>query len=199
MANVSGGLKTGPAYIGRVQAVANFDPEPLTGWKGALFQVSTYQIHGVGLTGAFIGSYAAVSDIEALATTRLNEVWVEQKLNDWLSLRIGQLAVDSEFFLSPYLGIGIGGTFGWPPIATANLPGGGVVYPFATPAARLKITPSDERRSARRRVQRRSGRARGRRSAEAQPIRAQFPHHGRAFRHRRGANQIWRGHGLPAL
>ncbi|MCW2272807.1 carbohydrate porin [Rhodoblastus acidophilus] len=143
MANVSGGLKTGPAYIGRVQAVANFDPEPLTGWKGALFQVSTYQIHGVGLTGAFIGSYAAVSDIEALATTRLNEVWVEQKLTDWLSLRIGQLAVDSEFFLSPYLGIGIGGTFGWPPIATANLPGGGVVYPFATPAARLKITPSE--------------------------------------------------------
>ncbi|MCW2285124.1 porin [Rhodoblastus acidophilus] len=143
MANVSGGLKTGPAYIGRLQAVANFDPEALTGWKGALFQLSTYQIHGVGLTGAFIGSYAAVSDIEALATTRLNEVWVEQKLTDRLSLRVGQLAVDGEFFLTPYLGIGIGGTFGWPPIATANLPGGGIVYPFATPAARVKFTATD--------------------------------------------------------
>jgi porin len=113
MANVSGGLRTGASYIGRVQAAADFDPEPLTGWKGALFHSSYYQIHGVGLTGAFIGSFASVSDIDALATLRLNEVWVEQKLSDWLSLRIGQLAVDTEFFLTPYLGIGIGGTFGW--------------------------------------------------------------------------------------
>jgi porin len=143
MANVSGGLHTGAGYIGRAQGVMNFDPEPLTGWKGALLHASIYQIHGVGLTGGFVGSYATVSDIEALATTRLNEVWVEQKLNDWLSLRIGQLAVDSEFFLTPYLGIGIGGTFGWPPIATANLPGGAIVYPLATPAARLKVTPND--------------------------------------------------------
>jgi len=143
MANVSGGLRTGATQIGRVQAVANFDPEPLTGWQGAQVHASMYQIHGVGLTGAYVGSFAAVSDIEALTATRLNEIWVEQRLNDWLSLRIGQLAADTEFFVTPYLGIGIGGTFGWSPIATANLPSGGIVYPFATPAARVKITPND--------------------------------------------------------
>jgi len=143
MANVSGGLRTGARYIGRAQAAADFNPEPLIGWTGALAHASIYQIHGVGLTGASIGSYATVSDIEALATTRLNEVWLEQKLNDHLSLRVGQLSVDSEFFLTPYLGIGIGGTFGWPAIATANLPSGGIVYPLAAPAARIKITPND--------------------------------------------------------
>ena len=143
MANVSGGLRVGASHNGRVQAVADFDPERLTGWEGALFHASMYQIHGVEPTHRFIGSFAAVSDIEARTTTRLNEIWVEQKLNEFVSLRIGQLAVDTEFFVTPFLGIGIGGTFGWSPIATANLPSGGIVYPFATPAARLKITPND--------------------------------------------------------
>ena len=35
-------------------------------------------------------------------------------------------------------------TFGWPPLADADLPGGGPAYPLATPGVRLAITPNDQ-------------------------------------------------------
>ena len=132
------------AYMGRLKSTAEFNPEILAGWKGALFHASMYQIHGVGLSQHFVGSIAPVSDLEAVATTRLYELWVEQQFNDILSLRVGQLGVDTEFFLSPYYEIAVGGTFGWPTIVAANLPSGGPAYPFASPGVRLKVTPNDD-------------------------------------------------------
>jgi porin len=142
--NLAGGARTGGAYIGRLQSTTEFDPEKLTGWKGGLFHASMYQIHGVGPSSHFVGSVDQVSDLEALATTRLGELWFEQTFNDKLSLRLGQLGVDTDFFLSQYYGIGIGSTFGWPTIVGVNLPNGGPAYPFASPGARLKFTPNDK-------------------------------------------------------
>lgn len=142
--NFSGGLRTGATYMGRLQATADFNPEKLTGWEGAQFHASMYQIHGVGLSQHFIGSLGPVSDLEAVATTRLYEAWVEQKLGPYFSLRVGQLAADTEFWLSPYMGLAIGGTFGWPLAMSANLPSGGQGYPFASPGFRLKITPTEQ-------------------------------------------------------
>ena len=144
MSNLEGGGRTGSSYLGRLQTTVEFDPEKTTGWKGGLFRVSTYQIHGVGLSQHFVQSLAPVSDLEAVATTRLNEVTFEQKLTDAVTLRFGQFAADTEFFLSPYYGIGIGGTFGWPTITTLDLPSGGPAYPLATPGIRLKVTPTDQ-------------------------------------------------------
>ena len=144
MSNLEGGGRTGSTYIGRLQTTSEFNPEKTTGWQGGLFRVSTYQIHGVGLSQHFVQSLAPVSDLEAVATTRLNEVTFEQKVGDAVSLRFGQFAADTEFFLSPYYGIGIGGTFGWPTITTLDLPSGGPAYPLATPGVRLKVTPNDQ-------------------------------------------------------
>lgn len=81
--NFSGGLRTGATYMGRLQATVDFNPEKLTGWEGAQFHASMYQIHGVGLSQHFIGSLGPVSDLEAVATTRLYEAWVEQKLGPY--------------------------------------------------------------------------------------------------------------------
>ena len=143
MANVSGGIKPGATYMGRLQGTVEFDPEKTTGWKGGMFHVSGYQIHGVGLSQHFVGSIEPVSDLEAVATTRLYELWFEQRLHRTLTVRFGQLGADTEFFLSPYYGIGIGGTFGWPSITTLNLPSGGPAYPFSAPGIRVKYMPTD--------------------------------------------------------
>ena len=48
--------------------------------------------------GLHIGNLLQVSSIEALPTTRLYELWLEQKLfNEKFSIRVGQMAADTEF------------------------------------------------------------------------------------------------------
>ncbi len=140
----TGGVRRGTTYMGRLEGVVEWDLEKAFGWKGALFHVGAYQIHGMGLSRHFLQTIQPVSDLEGLATTRLNEIWLEQKLGDQVSVRIGQLAADAEFFLTPFHALPVGGAYGWPAIMAANLPNGGPAYPFATPGVRLRYDASQD-------------------------------------------------------
>ena len=141
MSVLSGGVRRNSSYFGRLLTTVEWDPQATTGWKGATFHFSFWQMHGVGLSSHFLNSIAPVSDLEGVATTRLADIWLEQKFGDSLAVRAGQLGVDGEFFLSPLYGLGVGGTFGWPTIVAANLPNGGPAYPFVSPGVRVKFTP----------------------------------------------------------
>lgn len=139
LSNVSGGVRRGTIYDGRLELGLQADLEKLVGWQGALFNVSSFITHGRGLTRDRIENLLTVSNIEALPSARLFELWLEQKLGPIGSIRIGQLAADSEFIGSENAGLYINGTFGWPGITGANLPSGGPAYPLATPGVRLEI------------------------------------------------------------
>ena len=140
--DVSGGISRGITYIGRLEGVVDVDIAKLAGWRGLTFHANGYQIHGDGLSREHVGNLMTVSYIEALATTRLSELWLEQKaLGDKLAVRFGQLAADTEFNTSSYATQFINGTFGWPAILAANLPSGGPAYPFAAPGLRVKFDP----------------------------------------------------------
>ena len=126
----------------------NFPSTPicdkLIGWKGATTHFTIYQIHNSGHTAAEnAGSLADPSNIDALATTRLFTAWFEQSFAERFSLRIGQLAGDDEFIVSPTAGGLINGTFGWAGILAADMTHGGPAYPLATPGARLKINAAE--------------------------------------------------------
>lgn len=141
-----GGIANGRTYDGRLEFVLDTDLEKFMGWKGASTHVSVFNIQGRGLSTEWIGNIMPVSNIEALRTNRLFEAWFEQKIGDEkasASIRAGQLAADSEFFISDYAGLFINGTFGWPAIMGDNLPSGGPAYPLATPGLRIKLDPSD--------------------------------------------------------
>jgi porin len=142
-ANVSGGVSRGGDYIGRLEGVLDLDFARLAGWQGLHFHVNGYQIHGSGLSRDRIANnLMTASYIEALATTRLSELWLDQRfLSDQLGIRFGQLAADTEFNISSYANQFINSTFGWPAIMAANLPSGGPAYPFATPGTRAKFDP----------------------------------------------------------
>src|SRR3954452_25055426 len=145
LGNASGGLKRGTIYEGRLDLQLDADLDKLGGWKGATLHANFYQIHGRGLSRYYLGNLATASGIEALASTRLYELWLEQTLLDGkAALRGGQLAADTEFLVSQYAGLFVNGTFGWPAITGVNLPSGGPAFPLATPGARLKLSPSSE-------------------------------------------------------
>jgi porin len=143
-AHVSGGLDQGLSYAGRLETIIEADLGKIVGWQDATFHIGSYWIHGNGPSRHFVGNLLAVSDLEAIATVRLDEMWIEQKFLDGRAgLRVGQLVSDTEFYTSASLNLIIGSTFGWPGIFATNLPSGGPAFPFATPGVRIKYEPTD--------------------------------------------------------
>jgi len=143
LGNPIGGRTQGVYYDGRLELAVEADLGTMFGWQGLSFFANGYQIHGESVSGQNLLLMPA-SSIEAAPSTRLFELWLEQKLFDeTVSLRFGQLAADSEFMLSNGGGAFINGTWGWPSIAGIDLPNGGPSYPMAAPAVRLALNPSD--------------------------------------------------------
>jgi porin len=139
LANLKGGLRIGPIYDGKLEGIVHADLQTLLGWPGATIHANILQIHGRGLSRYYLANLLTVSSIEALPSMRLQEVWLEQEIGTWASLRIGQMAVDSEFLTSNYAGLFVNATFGWPAITAAALPSGGPAYPLSTPGAGIRI------------------------------------------------------------
>jgi porin len=146
----SGGIHEGSAHNGVLWTYLIGDLHKAGLWKGLCFYADAYQIHGAGtFTADDIGSLAAVSNYEALPSTRLSELWLEQHMfNDHLTVRVGQLTADTEFLLSSGSGISSGSgnflnaTWGWASLASSDLPGEGPAYPLSTPAVRVALKPN---------------------------------------------------------
>ncbi|ODR99909.1 hypothetical protein AUC68_01945 [Methyloceanibacter methanicus] len=140
-----GGIDEGGEYQGVLELYVNADMKRLGLWDGLCFHANGFQIHGNSITGANIGALMPVTSFEANDATRLFEIWFEQFLfNDTVSVKVGQLAADEEFFAADGGGYFINGTWGWAPIAAENNPGGGPAYPLATPGVRVAVTPTEQ-------------------------------------------------------
>lgn len=144
LGNPTGGYKRGATYEGRLDAQLDIDAEKLAGIKNFAVHAQAFQIHGRGLSGNNLLDLFTVSNIEAYPDTKLYELWGEQKLDDGkIFVRFGQLAADTEFFISQTATLFISSTFGWPASYANDLPSGGPAYPLATPGVRVKYQPND--------------------------------------------------------
>jgi porin len=142
--NVSGGLKQGAVYDGRLNLAVDVDLQKLAGLRELTFHANMFQIHGDGLSRSNLQNFMVVSGIEALPSTRLYEIWFEQKWGDKLALRAGQLAADTEFINAKYADVFTNSSLGWPAITSVDLPSGGPSPPLAALGARLRanVTPN---------------------------------------------------------
>jgi porin len=144
---LSGGFRQGVSYEHRIELSIDTDLDKLLGWNGASLHATFYQIgHANRLPAAeYVGSIADPSNIEAVPATRLFTAWYQKNFfNDKVSLRVGQIAADDEFLISPTAGNLINSTFGYATILAANQLQGGPVYPLATPGIRLQLKPTEE-------------------------------------------------------
>jgi porin len=145
LSNPTGGIRQLSIYQGLLDASLNLDLDKLLGWPGATFYTDGYWISGEGLSKNAIGNLLTVSSIEALASTRLHDMWLQQELLDHqASIRIGQITIDDEFYISQYSAGFVNSTFGCPDILSTDLPSGGPCYPFAVPGARLRGAPTSD-------------------------------------------------------
>src|SRR3978361_191405 len=143
LGNVSGGVKQGAIYEGRLNLAVDVDLQKLAGWRELTFHANMFQIHGDGLSRSNLQNFLVASGIEALPSTRLYEIWFEQKWGDKLALRAGQLAADTEFINAKYTAVFPHASLGWPAITSVNLPSGGPSPPLAALGARLRANLSD--------------------------------------------------------
>ena len=141
--NAKGGVRRGAIVEGRLDIQFDADLEKLADWQGATFHTNLYLIHGTGLSRYYVNNFITVSAIEALPSSRLYEIWLEQKLFDGqFGLKVGQIAADTEFAVTQTGTLFINSTFGWPNIMAEVLPSGGPIYPLAVPAIRAKYVPN---------------------------------------------------------
>ena len=143
LTNPTGGIRQLTIYQGLLTASLSLDLEKIANWPGASAYTDAYQISGRGLSRNAIGNLLAVSTIEALPSTRLHDLWLQQQLLDGrISFRLGQIALDDEFYISQYSAIFVNSTFGCPDLLSTDLPSGGPCYPFAVPGVRVRAAPT---------------------------------------------------------
>lgn len=143
LSNPNGGIRQSTIYQGLLTASLKLDLEKIANWPGASFYVDGYQISGRGLSRNAIGNLLSVSNIEALSSTRLDDLWLQQEFLDrQASLRIGQIGLDDEFYISQYSANFINSAFGCPDLLSTDLPSGGPCYPFTVPGVRLQVAPT---------------------------------------------------------
>jgi porin len=145
LGNLSGGSRRGADYDGLTQLVLQADTQRALGWYGGTFNVSALQLHGRNLSSDDLQSLQTASGIESDRSTRLWELWYQQKMleEDRLDIKIGQQSLDQEFMVSSNALDFVNTMFGWPMLPSADLPGGGPAYPLSALGVRLRARPID--------------------------------------------------------
>jgi porin len=137
----------GAIYEGLLEMHLSLNLEKMTGgaWTGAAFCASSYWIYGPSLTQQNVGDISTISSIDAADTLRLENLWFQQNfLDNKISIEIGQIAVDSEFLISPSGLLFINGTFGALPLITFDFtPFNPPIYPITATGVRLRLQPID--------------------------------------------------------
>ena len=99
-------------------------------------------IYGPGLSQNYIGDFSNTSNIAAYNSIRLQELWAQKWFwQQRLSLKVGNMAVDNEFFQSSSASLFINGTFGAFTFIASNVPNA-PVYPVASPGVRIQFLPT---------------------------------------------------------
>ncbi len=96
-ANLDGGAQTGTALRGLLDLSADLDLDRLIGLSRVTAKVNVIHAHGESLSD-LIGDDLLVSNIDAVPTLRLQNLWLEVGMpGDAWAIRVGKQAVDDDF------------------------------------------------------------------------------------------------------
>ena len=139
--NVTGGIHQGADYDGVTTLALQVDTQQANLYQGGTFNVSALQIHGRNLSTDNLLSLQTASGDEGDRSTRLWELWYQQKFfgDDLLDVKVGQQSLDQEFIVSQNAAIFANTMFGWPVLPTYDLPGGGPAYPLSSLGVRARL------------------------------------------------------------
>ncbi len=146
LGNTMGGAKQGFGYDGITQVVMQMDTNRGFGHYGGLFNASFLNIRGgLGVQNYNVQALQTISGIQAETTTRMWELWYDQKFleEDRLDVKIGQQSLDQEYMVSSNALYFVNTMFGWATLPSYNMPGGGPAYPLSSLGVRFSARPVD--------------------------------------------------------
>ncbi len=129
VANVSGGIKTGTAYLGMANLKMSFDTEKAKAWKGGSFFVNLANTHGDSPSETLIGDFQISSNIEAGNHSYLQELWYGQVINK-VTFKVGLQDLNVELANSEHGALYRNSSFGVHSTISNNVPA--PIFPLTT-------------------------------------------------------------------
>jgi Carbohydrate-selective porin len=130
VANLSGGIKTGTAYLGMANLRVGFDTEKAKLWKGGSVYANLANTHGDTPSEKLIGDFQVASNIEAGDHTYIQELWYAQQLGN-VRITLGLQDLNVEMANSEYGALYRNSSFGIHSTISDNIPA--PVFPLTTP------------------------------------------------------------------
>lgn len=127
--NLSGGIKTGSAYLGMANLRVGWDVEKSGLWKGGQFYVNAANTHGASPSSNLLGDMQVASNIDAGNHTYLQELWFKQTFGK-VDFTLGLQDLNVEFASSEYGGLFMNSSFGILPVISTNF--SAPIFPLTT-------------------------------------------------------------------
>lgn len=139
----SGGVARSTRYLDNFDVLARADLDALVGWQGATGFVYGLYNNGKSLN-ALMGDAQVASNIETgVKALRLYEAWLDQKIGERASLRVGLYDLNSEFDALDASALFIGSAHGIGTDISQSGENGPSIFPVTSLAARLAIDLDD--------------------------------------------------------
>lgn len=140
--DASGGSRRGATYVGAAGVQVMLQFEQLVGWHGASIFAFVLGTHG-GAPSDLVGDVQGVSNLEAPATLRVEELWFQQNLfGNRLSWLVGRYDLNTEFYRLQSGALFINGSPGMGPELALSGIDGPSIYPSTAVGTRVEYKPS---------------------------------------------------------
>ena len=139
--NAAGGTRGGAVILGVAGLQLTLRLRPLFGWRGAQVFVFVLGTHG-GAPSALVGDVQGVSNLQAPAKLRLEEVWLQQHLfGDRLSWLVGRYDLNTEFYRLQSAALLVNSSFGIGPEFAESGRAGPSIFPNTSLGTRIDFKP----------------------------------------------------------
>ena len=140
--NADGGARRGATFPGAAGVQLTLLPRRFVGWRGARIFVFALGTHG-GAPGDLVGDVQGVSNLEAPAAMRLEELWLQQNLlGNRLSWLVGRYDLNTEFYRLQSGALFVNSSFGIGPEFAQSGRAGPSIFPNTAVGTRVDFKPS---------------------------------------------------------
>jgi porin len=143
--NPSGGARRGLISDGLFNVALDLNLDRMSDspiFDNTLIHTNALYVYGSSLSNSFVGDFSNTSNIAAYNSVRLQELWLQKAFwQQRINIKVGNMAVDTEFFQSSSASLFINGTFGAFTFIASNVPNA-PVYPLASPGVRIQFLPT---------------------------------------------------------
>jgi len=147
LADVSGGIKQGAAWMGNSNVRLAVDFDKLAGWSGTTAFIHFHSNLGSKFNTHYAGTFMGEDNIEvATNTAQFFQAWIQKSfVHDRFSMLVGLYAVDSEFYATDTSGVFLQPAYGMANDLGQTGVNGPPIFPQGALGARVKaITPGGD-------------------------------------------------------